>query len=50
MEDRGPHRHSIRRLLLTAFLILSRGIYMATLEHTEPRYVVEFPFQRARRH
>ena len=32
-------------LLLAAFLILPRWIYMATLEHTEPRYLVEFfPF------
>ena len=37
--------HAIRWLLLAAFLILPRWIYMATLEHTEPRYVVEFfPF------
>lgn len=36
---------AIRWLLLAAFLTLSRWIYMATLEHTEPRYVVEFfPF------
>lgn len=36
---------AIRWLLLTALLILPRWIYMATLEHTEPRYVVEFfPF------
>ena len=36
---------AIRWLLLAAFLILPRWIYMATLEHTEPRYVVEFfPF------
>jgi hypothetical protein len=43
--DRGARRDAIRWLLLAAFLILSRWIYMATLEHTEPRYVVEFfPF------
>jgi Dolichyl-phosphate-mannose-protein mannosyltransferase len=36
---------AIRSLLLAALLILPRWIYMATLEHTEPRYVVEFfPF------
>ena len=36
---------AIRWLLLAAFLILPRWIYMATLEHTEPRYLVEFfPF------
>jgi hypothetical protein len=36
---------AIRWLLLAAFLILPRWICMATLEHTEPRYVVEFfPF------
>jgi hypothetical protein len=34
--------NTIRWLLLTAFLILPRWIYMATLEHTAPRYVVEF--------
>jgi hypothetical protein len=33
---------ALRWLLLAAFLILPRWIYMATLEHTEPRYVVEF--------
>ena len=43
--DRVGGRDAIRWLLLTAFLILPRWIYMATLEHTEPRYVVEFfPF------
>ena len=39
---------AIRWLLLVAFLIVPRWIYMATLEHTEPRYVVEFfPFLTA---
>jgi hypothetical protein len=43
--DRIARRDAIRWLLLAAFLILPRWIYMATLEHTEPRYVVEFfPF------
>ena len=42
---RGVRIDAIRWLLLAAFLILPRWIYMATLEHTEPRYVVEFfPF------
>ena len=42
---RGARIDAIRWLLLAAFLILPRWIYMATLEHTEPRYVVEFfPF------
>ncbi len=40
--DRVGGRDAIRWLLLTAFLILPRWIYMATLEHTEPRYLVEF--------
>ncbi len=33
---------ALRWLLLAAFLILPRWISMATLEPTEPRYVVEF--------
>ena len=42
---RGVRIDAIRWSLLAAFLILPRWIYMATLEHTEPRYVVEFfPF------
>ena len=42
---RGVRIDAIRWLLLAAFLILPRWIYMATLEHPEPRYVVEFfPF------
>ena len=42
---RGARIDAVRWLLLSAFLILPRWIYMATLEHTEPRYVVElFPF------
>jgi Dolichyl-phosphate-mannose-protein mannosyltransferase len=41
----GVARMAILWLLLAAFLILPRWIYMATLEDTEPRYVVEFfPF------
>ena len=43
----GVARMAILWLLLAAFLILPRWIYMATLENTEPRYVVEFfPFLR----
>ena len=42
---RVPRRDAILWLLLATFLILPRWIYMATLEHTEPRYLVEFfPF------
>jgi hypothetical protein len=41
-RGRDARRDAIRWLLLAAFLILPRWIYMATLEHTEPRYVERF--------
>ena len=41
----AARRDAILWLLLATLLILPRWVYMSTLEHTEPRYLVEvFPF------
>ena len=41
----AARRNAILWLLLATLLILPRWVYMSTLEHTEPRYLVEvFPF------
>jgi Dolichyl-phosphate-mannose-protein mannosyltransferase len=43
--DGSARKYAILWLLLATLLILPRWVYMSTLEHTEPRYVVEFfPF------